>query len=205
MTTERIWFTSDTHFSHKNIQRFCPTTRLGKDIEEHDEILIRNWNAVVKPNDRVYHLGDISWGNADHASKLWARLMGNVYVIWGNHDNVYKNNAKLRERFTWHGDYKEVDLPVPAHCGKGTHKVCLFHFPIYEWNRMHHGAFHLYGHVHASLGGIQGSWQVPGRALDVGVDTRPPGSYMTMWPWEEVYRLLIKREIRGHHDVKKGM
>jgi calcineurin-like phosphoesterase family protein len=202
---ERIFFTSDTHFAHKNIKKFCPTTRLGNDIGEHDEMLIRNWNAVVRPIDRVYHLGDFCFGNAEYAGKVLSRLMGNIHFIYGNHDNVLKNNAVLRQRFTWVGDYKEIDLPIPGSQMRvsgsdfsKTHKVVLFHFPIFEWNRMHHGAFHFYGHVHGSV-------TIPGRAQDVGVDTRPAGSYMTLWPWEELYQQLMKREVRGHHDVKKGL
>src|SRR5438270_8517599 len=110
---ERIFFTSDTHFQHKNIKRFCPNTRLGKDINEHDDILIRNWNAVVRPEDRIYHLGDLCFGNNVVTEKILSRLMGQIHFIYGNHDNVIKGSAKLRERFTWIGDYKEIDLPVP--------------------------------------------------------------------------------------------
>lgn len=200
---EQIFFTSDTHFQHKNIAKFCPNTRLGRDINDHDEILIRNWNAVVRPTDRIYHLGDFCFGNAEYAGKVLARLMGNIHFIYGNHDNVIKSSAKLRQRFTWIGDYKEIDLPVPGSERRDagrilTQKVVLFHFPIQEWHRIHHGSFHLYGHVHGSV-------QIPGRALDVGIDTRPQDKLMTPWPWEEVYALLIKKEIRGHHDVKKGL
>lgn len=206
---ERIFFTSDTHFAHKNIKKFCPNTRLGKDINEHDEILIRNWNAVVRPIDRIYHLGDFCFGNAEYAGEVLGRLMGNIHFIHGNHDNVIKGSAVLRQRFTWIGDYKEIDLPVPGNAfttggvdgvqnGPKLQKVVMFHFPIFEWNRMHHGSFHLYGHVHGDV-------QIPGRALDVGVDTRPQDKLMTPWTWAEVYATLIKRDIRGHHDTKKGL
>jgi calcineurin-like phosphoesterase family protein len=52
-----IWFTSDTHFSHNNIIRYC--NRPFSNVEEMDEVLINNWNNKVKQNDDVYHLGDI--------------------------------------------------------------------------------------------------------------------------------------------------
>ena len=51
-----IWIISDTHFQHENILKFEPT-RPGSTIQEHDEALIDNWNSVVKPGDKVYHLG----------------------------------------------------------------------------------------------------------------------------------------------------
>mgnify|MGYP002067762311 FL=1 len=61
---EKVFFISDTHFGHKNIKVFCPDPRLGADIDEHDRILIRNWQNLIMPNDRVYHLGDMFFCNA---------------------------------------------------------------------------------------------------------------------------------------------
>lgn len=29
-----------------------------------------------------------------------------------------------------------------------TFEFALFHYPIFEWDKMHYGSFHLYGHVH---------------------------------------------------------
>lgn len=52
----KIWFTSDTHFGHKNILRFCK--RPWNTVEEMDEGLIQNWNKVVGKDDIVFHLGD---------------------------------------------------------------------------------------------------------------------------------------------------
>lgn len=185
---EKIWFISDTHFGHKNIQKFCPKTRLGKDIAQHDEILIRNWQEQVSHQDRVYHLGDFFFCNGDRALSILERLPGQIHFIRGNHDKVLENSI-LRSRFTSVSDYKEIEIE--------NQKVVLFHFPIYEWNRMHHGSFHLFGHVHNSVD----NKQVPGRAMDVGVDTRNPAD-MKLWSWQEIKNILSKREVRGHHGNK---
>jgi calcineurin-like phosphoesterase family protein len=196
--TPRIFFTSDTHFGHKNLLKFCPKTRLGKDIEEHDEILIREWNNAASPNDIIYHHGDFCFGNSAYAEALIKRLNGRIHLIWGNHDSVFLNNAKLRQRFEWTGHYREISLPIP---GKRLEKqkICMFHFPIHEWHKIHKGSFHLYGHVHGSV-------TLPGRALDVGVDTRPSDKLMTLWPWEEVYAELSNRPIQSppqsHHKTE---
>ena len=50
---EGLWFTSDTHFNHENILKFC--NRPFKDITEHDQKLIENWNSKISPDDTVFH------------------------------------------------------------------------------------------------------------------------------------------------------
>ena len=183
---ERVWFTSDTHFGHKNIHKFCPNTRKGATIEEHDEFLIQTWQEQVAPQDRVYHLGDMFFCNSQRALSILKRLPGQIHLIYGNHDKVIKSNNDIKSHFTSISDYKEINLD--------NIKICLFHFPIYEWYQIHRGSFHLYGHVH-------GSMQIEGRAMDVGIDTRPTGD-MKLWSWEEVKTFLEKREVRTHHDNK---
>ena len=39
------WFTSDTHWGHANILKY--DNRPFATIDEHDEELVRRWNAVV--------------------------------------------------------------------------------------------------------------------------------------------------------------
>lgn len=181
---ERVWFTSDTHFGHKNILRFCAQSRPVASIEEHDARLIANWQAQVAPQDRVYHLGDMFFCNITRARAIMEQLPGRIHLIYGNHDRVIQSNSDLRGKFEAVHDYKEIRLD--------DIKVCLFHFPIHEWHQVHRGSFHLYGHVHGSV-------QIPGRAMDVGVDTRPDGD-MLLWSWEEVKARLSQREVLTHHN-----
>ena len=54
-----IWFTSDTHFGHKNILKFCK--RPWDTVEEMVEGLIQNWNRVVGKDDLIFHLGDFAF------------------------------------------------------------------------------------------------------------------------------------------------
>ncbi len=51
------FFTSDTHFGHKNIITFC--SRPFETIDEMNDNLIKNWNDMVKPTDRVFVVGDV--------------------------------------------------------------------------------------------------------------------------------------------------
>jgi len=59
---EHTFFTSDTHFNHANIIKFCD--RPFKDVELMNETLIANWNRVVGLDDTVFHLGDFCLGGA---------------------------------------------------------------------------------------------------------------------------------------------
>jgi calcineurin-like phosphoesterase family protein len=78
------WFISDTHFSHTNIIRY--TGRPFQSVNEMDERLIKNWNALIEPQDMVFFLGDFGLGTTDFLTSLCACLHGNKVCIRGNHD-----------------------------------------------------------------------------------------------------------------------
>jgi calcineurin-like phosphoesterase family protein len=92
--TKNIWVVSDTHFNHANILRFTDSNtgeliRPGfADVTEMNEVMIQNWNGVVRPGDKVYHLGDVFFGDRDYFKRMWPRLMGSKRLIVGNHDDV---------------------------------------------------------------------------------------------------------------------
>lgn len=80
-----IWFISDTHFGHENIIYYA-----GRPFEgatEMDEELIDAWNARVRPDDLVYHLGDFAM-DAKHGVAIRRNLNGAIRLIVGNHDIV---------------------------------------------------------------------------------------------------------------------
>ena len=81
---KHIFFTSDTHFDHKNILRFC--NRPWETVEEMNQGLIDNWNSVVGPDDIVFHLGDVSFGGNTNLTKyvlqvITIRNYKKVFVI----------------------------------------------------------------------------------------------------------------------------
>ena len=79
-----IWFTSDLHFGHRNIIKYC--NRLWNTVEEMDEALIHNWNSVVGKNDIGVDLGDFAFASNQRWRELVSRLNGKHYLILGNHD-----------------------------------------------------------------------------------------------------------------------
>lgn len=64
---DHTFFTSDTHFGHANIIRFCK--RPFENVEEMNEALIENWNKVVSDDDTVFHLGEYTIDGHDYIKK----------------------------------------------------------------------------------------------------------------------------------------
>ena len=52
----KVWFTSDHHFGHANINRFC--NRPWENVKDAIDGMIYRHNEVVKNGDRVYVIGD---------------------------------------------------------------------------------------------------------------------------------------------------
>lgn len=86
--SRNIWVISDTHFGHYNIVHKFDPPRPFSTTKEMDEALVSNWNEVVKPGDKVYHLGDVFFGSRDLFIKNWSLLHGRKRLIVGNHDDV---------------------------------------------------------------------------------------------------------------------
>jgi calcineurin-like phosphoesterase family protein len=171
--SNNIWFTSDQHYGHANIIKFC--NRPFADVEEMREKLIENHNKLVKPGDRVYNLGDMFWRTVSigEALAIRHRLNGQHYYIYGNHEELFERNKILQEQFIWCKD--AFNLKVD-----GYPNIWLAHFAHEDWNGSHRGAYHLFGHVH-------GAKPNPvGLKMDVGVDIR---NYAPV-SFEEVTSLL---------------
>jgi calcineurin-like phosphoesterase family protein len=118
-----IWVISDTHFNHANILKF--EDKLGKpcrvfaDVDEMNETMIANWNSVVKPQDKVYHLGDVLFGldKPEWLDANFKRLNGKKRLVVGNHDNIKLLSQWFREVMLWR-DFSEFGLlltHVPVH------------------------------------------------------------------------------------------
>lgn len=126
-----IFITSDTHFYHTNIIKYC--NRPFESVEEMNEKLIENWNNVVNKYDTVYHLGDFCIGDRKQITETAHRLRGNIKLIKGNHD------AHSNKFFRECGFQEVYDLPILL-----ENKFLLSHTPIAISDYI----VTLYGHVH---------------------------------------------------------
>jgi len=85
----RVFLISDLHLGHANIIRYCSRPFVRTDVVEMDRVLIDNWNYTVSPNDRVYFLGDLRYGNdAPPAAEYRGLLNGDITFVGGNHDRM---------------------------------------------------------------------------------------------------------------------
>lgn len=75
----KVFFTSDTHFYHGNIIRFC--NRPFKDVEVMNETIISNWNNTVGQDDIVFHLGDFCLGGSAEWTKILDRLHRQIICL----------------------------------------------------------------------------------------------------------------------------
>lgn len=173
-----IWFTSDTHFCHRNILHLTETP--FHSVQERDEAIIKRWNEVVRENDTVYVLGDFCFGlNSQQIAELLKKLKGIKILIKGNHDKVGPNEKSNG----WQEICMYKDIVID------NRHIVMMHYPIAEWNGAWYGGVHLYGHCHGHFDLSQFSKDFPHHntnCMDVGVDTHN----WYPWSWDEIKEKL---------------
>jgi calcineurin-like phosphoesterase family protein len=151
--TYKTYFTSDTHFWHQNVIKYCK--RPWATVEEMNRGLIENWNAIVTPNDIVYHLGDFTFGPKPRTPEMRQKLNGKIILVRGNHDRKIEY---LRE--SGFEVWSKVDTLIEGQ------RVTMAHYPPKweRWNEPPAVRFPwLHGHVHEL-------WRRVGDIINVGVD-----------------------------------
>ena len=141
-----VFFTSDTHFWHTNILKYC--NRPFKSVEEMNETLILNWNKTVPENGTVFHLGDFSFCGPTKTKEILNQLNGQIILVKGNHD--YNSTLKLFDEV-----YPQLHINIE------NKSIYLNHFPFASFPD---NCFQLFGHLHSNSG-IYSKNQ-----YDVGVD-----------------------------------
>lgn len=145
-----IYFIADTHFCHSGSLKWtdCKYKRKFNSIEEANEVMISNWNSVVKDIDEVYFLGDFAYKcSKNKAESIFWRLNGKKHLIKGNHD--YKIAAKFENCWESISDIKQIDYINPLNgCKK---EIILCHYPMISWKHKEKGSIHLHGHTHGSI------------------------------------------------------
>lgn len=140
--TKDIWVISDTHLNHRNILNFIDEegnrVRPFGSVNEMNEKIIDRWNSVVKPGDKVYHLGDVAFGSKKEFPDLWAKFNGKKRLIVGNHDDIKFMTPYFDKVMMWRVwmDHGLLFSHVPVHQSAFTN------------NRI--GLFNVHGHIHSN-------------------------------------------------------
>ena len=133
-----VFLVSDTHFGHAGVCRFMRNDGVTKlrpwdTPEDMDEAMVKAWNERVRPNDKVYHLGDVVINR--RAMSTLARLNGDKVLIRGNHD-IFRDD-----------EYRKYFRELRAyHVMNG---MILSHIPIHSESLGRFGT-NIHGHLHSN-------------------------------------------------------
>ena len=138
-----IFLVSDTHFGHTGVCKFTRNDGVTKlrpwdNADEMDEEMIKRWNETVRPNDKVYHLGDVVINRK--ALKTLHRLNGDKVLIRGNHD-IFRDD-EYRQHFRELRAYHILNGMI------------MSHIPIHTESLGRFGT-NIHGHLHANRVMIQ--------------------------------------------------
>lgn len=162
-----VWFTSDHHFGHANIIKYC--NRPYNSVAEMNALMQVAWNSVVQPNDTVYYLGDFAM-QPNMVTEILPNLNGTKILIAGNHDKCHSGVSRWVEHYKAAGFtsiQKHMDMEI------GSENVLLHHFPYrhdadpvqkhHGSRTVDHGRWLIHGHVH-------NRWKVSKKQINVSVE-----------------------------------
>lgn len=148
LNKDKLFFTSDEHYGHNNVIRYC--SRPFQSVDQMNDVIISNFNAIVPKDGTTIHAGDFYLGplKADFVhQRIISRLNGSHIFIMGSHDKWMKGpNAP-----------DIIELNIDGQC------IIISHYCMRTWAKSHYNSWHLYGHSHGTLEPIGKSW-------DIGVD-----------------------------------
>ncbi len=183
----QLFFVADTHFDHGGIGPDGQRRGMLKHrpqfetLDEMHELIVTNWNERVGTGDRIIHLGD--FGFKPSRIPEWTKILnGEIHLVLGNHDK------------DWPWSQERID-----HCGFASvrpayylrhegYKLYLHHYACRVWRNSSHGSFHLFGHSHGDMPGLN-------RSMDVGVDA----NNFTPLSFEEIRDRLCACPDTDHH------
>lgn len=144
---------SDTHFGHAGVCKFTDNRTGNKirpwtDPDEMDEAMVKLWNERVRPNDKVYHLGDVVINRK--ALPIMDRLNGDKVLIRGNHDIF-----KLEDYTKYFRDIRGYHV---------MNGMILSHIPIHSDSLGRFGT-NIHGHLHTGrvMAEIWGNYEIDPR------------------------------------------
>ena len=197
-----LFFTSDHHFGHANIIKYC--NRPYRDVQEMNRALVDNWNDIVEPSDEVWVLGDIAMGNRYETLSYVKELHGYKVLVPGNHDKCWFGHKNFEAHLL---DYYDCGFnrifKSDTTMKLAGEKVLISHFPYLnddefgqegqryaKYRPANNGGWLLHGHVHDK-------WRQLNRMINVSVE---------VWDYfpasaEEIEELIREEKHREMHTT----
>jgi len=161
---DKLFFTSDSHFFHDNIIKYC--NRPFSNAIEMNEALISNWNSVVPEDGNVFMAGDfIHTGKIESVQNIVDKLNGRIWWILGNHCYQSRHDRKVVSDIV---QGRQMDAATVLIKNDNDQRLFISHYPHLYWPR---DTWHLHGHIHSGPNSTS-SEKAPFHPLrlDVGVD-----------------------------------
>lgn len=224
LSGRNAYFTADTHFRHANMIKYSyrpfmspeekaeldkfprdPVFGFFKDdirkvkisvesVRRMNKILIDNINAIVKPKDFLFHLGDFGFFDSPDCLREFRSAINcrTIYLTPGNHDDI--------DQFREAGCFNILDQCSQVNVHGQT--IIIGHYSMATWDGAHRGWWNLFGHSHGSLNPWIQEHMKHARNLDVGVDAH---NYKP-WSFEEIRDYMSKKEFKriDHHGQDKA-
>ena len=182
------FFVSDLHLSHEGILKGHRGT-IFSSVKEHNETILDNIFSLLKPGDRLYHLGDLAWKypNEDYQElfNMFRKYRIELHLTIGNHDRPTQWKHKAIKSVSY---MKEIKVEKQS--------ITLCHYPLVVWNKSHYGSWNLHGHIHYE----DATWN---KALDLSeYDSSLQGKKLNVntelndfkpWSFEEVKSYMDSR------------
>lgn len=172
----QIWLTSDNHFWHENIYAFTYKDKFGierrvreqfKDAAEGDAFMLQAWRDQIKPEDHLWHLGDVTMFRGNHMVHAFVGLMkslpGHKRLVLGNHDHY------AMKVYTEAG-FQKI---------RGSHKIdnlLLTHYPVHAGSLPRGAIADVHGHIHQN--------------------DSPPGPYVNISVEKTGYKPIALEEVK---------
>lgn len=183
------WIISDTHFKHENIIGYCK--RPFKNANHMDCVIRDRWNQRVKPEDLVYHDGDVMRTANLTDEELYSfitSLNGKKILILGNHDK----SAKRMMEFGF--DFACEEMVISYH----NYRLLLTHKPR-SW-MPGNVDYVLHGHIHNSTPAERKEHATKGELVEIPAFNI--NMCVEMWNYEPV---TLEHVLKTQKFKERGM
>lgn len=127
----KYYLVADTHFYHDRMQTYCNRPK------GFNQLIINQWRSTISPQDIVFHLGDVTWGNQEQLIEIMEQLPGTKILIRGNHDRNHSNNWFIKTGFAVVVEKIQVS------------SIILSHFPaLLSKEEIERDIINIHGHFH---------------------------------------------------------